>query len=85
MRSFCSWRTPLARLALVHLNDTRVQLGSRVDRHANIGMGNIGERGFAALVRHPSLDGLAGLIETPARTIEDDVRDIAVLKRLRGD
>ena len=73
-----------ARLKLVHLNDTRVGLGSRSDRHANIGSGNIGERGFAALLHHPALISLAGIIETPATTIEDDVRNIRLLKRLRG-
>ncbi len=72
-------------LELVHLNDTRVELGSRVDRHASIGTGNIGERGFAALIHHPALLGLSGIIETPWKTIEDDAREIATLKRLRGD
>lgn len=74
----------LDRLRLVHLNDTHVPLGSRRDRHANIGMGNLGERAFAAIVHHPALQPLAGIIETPARTIEDDVRDIQILKGLRG-
>jgi len=75
----------LERLRMLHLNDTHVGLGSRSDRHANIGTGNIGTRGFTALVRHPALQALPGVIETPARTIEDDVRDIGVSKRLRGD
>jgi len=70
---------------LIHLNDTHVALGSRVDRHASIGTGNIGERGFAALIHHPALLGLSGVIETPWKTIEDDAREIALLKRLRGD
>jgi len=73
----------IAWLRLVHLNDTRMGLGSRRDRHANIGTGHIGESGFAAILHHPALDPLAGIIETPANTIEDDARDIAALKRLR--
>jgi deoxyribonuclease IV len=69
------------RLMLLHLNDTCVPLGSHRDRHANIGTGNIGEAGFAALLHHPALMDLPGIIETPPRA--DNLRDIDVLKRLR--
>jgi deoxyribonuclease-4 len=72
-------------LELVHLNDSRSALGSRSDRHANIGQGPIGIDGFAALVKHPALADLAVIVESPARTPEDHARDIAVLKELRGD
>ena len=70
---------------LMHMNDTRVGLGSQVDRHANIGTGNIGEQGFKALLHHPAIKPLAGIIETPAKTIEDDIRDIDIMKRLRDE
>jgi len=72
----------LKNLKVVHLNDTKVPLGSRRDRHANIGNGFIGEEGFSALVNHPSLAHLAGIIETPPRP-EGDERDLDRLKRLR--
>lgn len=75
----------LSWLKVLHLNDTHVELGSRRDRHANIGTGLIGEPGFAAILHHPALTSLVGIIETPARTLEDDERDIDILKRLRGD
>lgn len=55
----------LSRLKLVHLNDSRGELGSGVDRHENIGQGRIGLEGFAAWVQHPKLRRLAGVIETP--------------------
>jgi deoxyribonuclease-4 len=67
----------------MHLNDTHVELGSRRDRHANIGTGKLGEESFRALLRHPALAPLGGIIETPAKTIEDDIPDIEILKRLR--
>lgn len=70
-------------LRLMHLNDTHVELGSRRDRHANIGTGHLGGKSFRALLHHPALAPLAGIIETPARTIEDDIPDISILKRLR--
>lgn len=77
-------RVGLKWLSLMHLNDTHVELGSRKDRHAHIGTGHVGESGFAALVNHPALVSLAGIVETPPRLPEEEL-DIDVLKRLRGD
>jgi deoxyribonuclease-4 len=70
------------RLALVHANDSRDPLGSRRDRHANIGTGAIGSEPFAELFRHPSTRNVPIVVETPA---EDDgqARDLALLKALR--
>ena len=45
----------LDRLALVHLNDTRAGLGSRMDRHEHLGAGEIGADGLGHLLRHPRL------------------------------
>lgn len=72
-------------LRLLHTNDTKVELGAKRDRHANIGTGNIGIEGFAAIVNHPALHDIHAIIETPARTIEDDRHDIQILKDLRVD
>ncbi|MHB1001786.1 MAG: deoxyribonuclease IV [Armatimonadota bacterium] len=73
----------LSWLKLLHLNDTKVPLGSRKDRHANIGTGSIGEDGFNVLLHHPALADLAGIIETPPRS--DDKHDIDILKHLRDN
>lgn len=73
----------LERLKFLHFNDSKVPLGSHIDRHANIGQGNIGESGFSALINHPALDNLAGVIETPGHTLEQDLVDMGALKRLR--
>ncbi len=70
------------RLKLLHLNDTNVELGSKRDRHANIGTGRIGEAGFSAVVNHPALRNLAGIIEVPVSGIEEERRDMDILKRL---
>jgi deoxyribonuclease-4 len=56
----------LDRLALIHLNDSRSQLGSRGDRHEHIGAGKIGIAGLAAFLRDPRLPGRTTLVmETP--------------------
>jgi deoxyribonuclease IV len=55
----------LDRLALVHLNDSKSERGSRVDRHEHLGAGRIGEIGLAHLLRHPGLADSAWILETP--------------------
>ena len=75
----------LKRLHAFHLNDSKMPLGSKVDRHENIGDGRIGRPGFRALVNHPELRRLAAFIETPH--FEHDVPDkknLDLLKRLRA-
>ncbi|GGV05183.1 putative endonuclease 4 [Actinomadura cremea] len=73
------------RLGLVHANDSKDACGSAKDRHENIGAGQIGEDPFAALFRHPAVAGVPFIIETPGRDPGPHGRDIAALKRLRGD
>jgi deoxyribonuclease-4 len=53
------------RVRLLHLNDSQGALGSHVDRHQNIGEGLIGTDGFRAIVNHPKIRMLPGIIETP--------------------
>jgi len=55
----------LGRLHLLHLNDSRTPLGSRVDRHWHIGEGGIGLEGFKGIIRHPVLKDLPAIMETP--------------------
>ena len=45
----------LKRLKLIHLNDTNEKLGSKHDRHADIGKGLIGEAGFKLILNHPAV------------------------------
>ncbi len=55
----------LDRLKMIHLNDCATGLGSRVDRHAHLGRGQIGEAGLHAVVNHPYLGTLPFVLETP--------------------
>jgi deoxyribonuclease-4 len=64
-----------------HLNDSKTDLGSRVDRHAHIGQGKIGKDGFRHIVNDPRFANHPGCLETPK---SDDLHeDIENLKRLR--
>ena len=73
----------LARLKAIHLNDSLKARGSRVDRHAHIGKGAIGEAAFRRLLRDPRLRGIPMVIETPKEGGMDAV-NLAVLRRLAG-
>jgi deoxyribonuclease IV len=73
----------LRHLRLMHLNDSVAPFDSRRDRHADIGQGTIGDEGFAALMRHPSLRAVPKVIETP-KGDDPTAADRANLARLRS-
>jgi len=70
------------RLKLIHANDTKDPLGSRRDRHATVGAGQIGAEPFAELFRHPATRGVPVIVETPGG-VDGQARDIKLLKSLR--
>ena len=75
----------LRRVGVVHVNDAKGSLGSRLDRHQHIGRGRIGREGFRALVNHPALAALPFILETPKRddrNREMDPVNLGVLRRL---
>lgn len=58
-------RIGLSRLVMVHLNDSRAEGGSRLDRHEHLGAGRIGAAGLSHLLRHPGLARAVHILETP--------------------
>lgn len=52
-------------LTCVHLNDSKTKLGSKIDRHENIGMGNIGEQGFKNTLSQSLLKDIPFILEVP--------------------
>jgi deoxyribonuclease-4 len=72
----------LDRLVMIHLNDSKAELGSKLDRHEHVGAGQIGERGMAHLLRHPSLAGATYYLETPGMDEGYDAINIARAKAL---
>ncbi|MFB6240978.1 MAG: deoxyribonuclease IV, partial [Gemmatimonadota bacterium] len=73
----------LERLRLFHVNDSRHPLGSRKDRHADVGEGELGDPAFAALMSDRDLDRVPRVIETP-KGDDARARDRANLGRLRA-
>jgi len=72
----------LDRLHLLHLNDSKTPLGSRRDRHWHIGEGYIGLEGFRMMVNHPLLKHLPGIMETPRKDTEEDLRNMRIIRSL---
>ena len=75
----------LDRLKVIHLNDTKERLGSRHDRHCDIGKGNIGMRGFSLIVNHARFKDLPFILETPKESDDDDIRNLTTVRKIYKD
>jgi deoxyribonuclease-4 len=66
-----------------HLNDSKTDLGSRVDRHAGIGQGKIGKEAFRHIVNDPRFEMHPGCLETPkSKDLHEDLENLAILRSL---
>jgi len=72
----------LDRLGCMHLNDSKVPLGSNRDRHENLGDGEVGTTALGWLVSHPALDGLAALLEVPGDGDGPRTSDVVVAREI---
>lgn len=76
---------PLVRMW--HLNDSKTDLGSRVDRHQHIGQGKIGLEAFRRILAHKAFREIPMVLETPKDGEDDfemDIRNLATLRGLAG-
>jgi hypothetical protein len=77
---------------VIHINDSKIPLGGRVDRHEHLGKGKIGAEAFERILKHPRLSaeppegalGRAFILETPIDDPGDDRRNVAALWELAG-
>ncbi|MFZ1898803.1 deoxyribonuclease IV [Methanoregula sp.] len=72
----------IGRLKVIHVNDTKGDLGSGLDRHEHIGMGFIGEEGFRHILHHPVFAPLPLVCETPVDDRRDDRGNIGKVREL---
>lgn len=70
------------RLKTVHLNDSKGPLGSRLDRHEDIGEGKIGRKGVKALLHYPGIDALPLIMETPYNEVSAMRKSIKLVRSL---
>jgi deoxyribonuclease IV len=92
LRTAAGWDRFMAQLETVvgldqvlafHLNDSKTDLGSRVDRHAGIGQGKIGKAAFGPIVNDPRFAEHPGCLETPKSVdLHEDLENLAVLRSL---
>lgn len=74
----------LRHVRLIHLNDSKGELGSGVDRHEHIGLGSIGEEAFSLMLQDDFFRTRPLICETPVDTRRDDRGNIAKVRELAG-
>ncbi len=75
----------LKRVRAFHLNDSKREFGSRVDRHEHIGKGKLGREAFRNILNDPRFAGLPMYLETPKGIVDGrslDAENLATLRRL---
>lgn len=73
------------KVKVIHLNDSKGQLGSNLDRHYHIGMGKIGELGFKLLLNNKKLPDVPIIMETPVDETRNDRDNIIYVQNLLSD
>jgi deoxyribonuclease-4 len=71
----------LKRLVVIHINDSKKGLGSRVDRHEHVGKGLIGKKAFGFVMNDKRFEKIPKLLETPKDNDMDKV-NLGILRRL---
>ena len=74
----------LPRIRAFHLNDSKRERGSRVDRHAHIGEGHLGLEAFRLLINDSRFTSIPMYLETPKETVNGVERDVTNLATLRS-
>jgi deoxyribonuclease-4 len=76
----------LEQLKLIHVNDATDPLGSNRDRHAPIGKGEIGRKGFRAFLGEPRIQGVPAVLEGPGIDGHNvEKKDVQLVRRLSRD
>jgi len=72
----------LEHLKILHLNDSKGELGSNLDRHFHIGLGGIGKEGLGTVIKLMNKRKIPMILETPIDNIRDDFKNIKQAKEL---
>lgn len=72
----------LKHLKAIHVNDSKKECGSRIDRHDHIGKGKIGKKAFSFLMNDPKLFGIPKILETPKESLLEDKENMQELYNL---
>ena len=69
-------------LKILHLNDAKGEMGSRLDRHYHIGLGNIGKTGMQTVVKLAKKKNIPVILETPIDDTRDDFENVKIARGL---
>ncbi len=72
----------LSYILLIHANDSKTPIGSRIDRHEHIGKGKIGKVGFENIIKDIYFGNLPFIIETPKLSLKEDKKNIKILRKI---
>ena len=72
------------KVKVIHINDSKKEFGSRLDRHERIGKGTIKIGFFDKLVNDKRFDNILGVLETPLNKGESYLDEVNILKKLRN-
>jgi deoxyribonuclease IV len=75
----------LDNIKVIHCNDSKVALGSRVDRHWHIGEGQIGLAGFRLMLSEPQLRRIPLILETPIDKLHDDKWNLSQIRAIAAE
>jgi deoxyribonuclease-4 len=70
-------------LKFIHLNDSKTEIGSHVDRHEHSGLGKIGVEGLKTIINHKSLRDLPMVMQTPLDSIRNHSEELEVVLKIR--
>jgi deoxyribonuclease-4 len=69
-------------LKILHLNDSKGEIGSNLDRHEHVGLGKIGQKGMSAVIKLINKKDIPIILETPIDNVRDDFENIRKVKEL---
>ncbi|TVP39548.1 deoxyribonuclease IV [Candidatus Nitrosocosmicus arcticus] len=75
----------LENLKIIHLNDSKGDLGSNLDRHYHVGLGKIGEGGLKSLINNKKLSQVPFIMETPIDSIRNDADNLEFVRNVLTD
>lgn len=79
-------RIPTRKILAIHLNDSKMPLNSKVDRHEHIGKGHVGVEAFRMLMNDPRFAKIPKVLETPkGKDLAEDVMNLNLLRELTED
>ena len=72
----------LGKIKLVHLNDSKGDMGSCIDRHEHIGLGKIGIKGLRQFINYQPFKDIPLILETPKKTESDDPMNLEKVRKM---